>query len=133
MTQHRPATQEDPRDRLGVEHEAHLGYTTGHGRRHLAVHYALCDGQVVFRLPAYSSALGYAPGQPVTLEVPVRDELGASSGHLLVSGTASVVDDAGCERAESVLDEHWPAGIVTRVLALPATDVEHVRAGRPTS
>jgi hypothetical protein len=133
MTQPSPAALEDARSRLADEDEAHLGYMTGHGRQHLVVRYALCDDRLVFRLPAYSSALGYAPDQPVTMAVPVRDRLGANGGHLLVSGTASVVNSADCARADTVLDEHWPPGVVTRVLALTLTEIEHVPAEQLTN
>lgn len=129
MTQPDPSTPSGARDCLAGEHEAQLGYATGHGQRHLVVRYALCDGRLVFRLPEYSSALGYAPNQPVTMEVPVRDERGGSRGHLVVSGTASVVSGANRTDADSVLDEHWPDGIVTRILAVPTTEVELVPAG----
>ena len=130
MTQQDLSTLVGARGWLSGEHEAQLGYATGHGRRHLIVRYAMCDGRLVFRLPEYSSALGYAPDQPVTMEVPVRNERGVSNGHLLVSGTASVVSGAEQADADSVLDERWPDGVLTRVFALPTTDVELVRTGR---
>jgi len=128
-TQHEPTTRTCILDWLSSEHEGLLGYTTGHGRRRIAVRYGICgDGQLVFRLPAYSSAMGYAPDQPVTMEVPMRDERGASRGYLLVSGTASVVSSTDCAPADEVLDEQWPAAVTTRVLTLRATAAEHVPA-----
>jgi hypothetical protein len=48
-----------------------------------------------------------------------------------VSGTASLVEDDSCAVAEAVLDEQWPDGVVTRVLALPSTRVQLVPVGRP--
>ena len=129
MTQHDPSTPAGARGWLSGEHEAQLGYATGHGLRHLVVRYAMCAGRLVFRLPEYSSALGYTPDQPVTMEVPVRDERGVSSGHLRVSGTATLVSGTDRANADALLDERWPDGVVTRVLSLPATEVELLPAG----
>jgi hypothetical protein len=128
MTQPDPSTAVNARDWLSGEHEAQLAYATGHGWRHLVVRYAMLNGRLVFRLPEYSSAVGYARNQPVTIEVPVHDRRGASSGHVRVSGTASVVSDDDRAGADHVLDEHWPDGVVTHVLALPTTEVDLVEA-----
>jgi hypothetical protein len=113
------------------QHEGRLGYFTGGGPRSVVVLYAVCAGRLVFRLPEYSSALGYAPNQPVTMQVSARDEQGTRTGDLLVSGTASLVEDDSCAVAEAVLDEQWPDGVVTRVLALPSTRVQLIPVGRP--
>jgi hypothetical protein len=46
----------------------------------VVVLYAVCAGRLVFRLPEYSSALRYAPNQPVTMQVSARDEQGTRTG-----------------------------------------------------
>ena len=126
MEQHDPSTVLNARGWLSSAEEAQLAYETGHGWRHLVVRYAVCDGRLMFRLPEYSSALGYARDQRVAIEVPMRDRRGASNGHVMVSGTAFEVSGDARARAESVLDERWPDGVVTHVLALPTTELELV-------
>lgn len=133
MKQHDPSTPLNACGWLPGEYEAQLGYRTGHGWRHVVVRCAMCHGRLVFQLPEYSAALGYARDQPVTMEVPVHDERGASRGHVLVRGTASVVSGDVLTGADSVLDERWPDGVVTRVLALPTTEVELEGTDRATA
>lgn len=109
---------------LATQHEARLGYSSGGGPRRLVVRYAVSAGRLVFRLPEYSSALGYASNQEVTMQVPVRDPGQAGVSHLVVRGIAAVIDEDSGAGAELGLDERWPETLVTRVLALPATQVE---------
>jgi hypothetical protein len=112
---------------LATQHEARLGYSSGAGPRRLVVRYAVSAGRLVFRLPEYSSALGYASNQEVTMQVPVRDPGRAGVSHLVVRGVAVVVADDSGAGADLGLDERWPETLVTRVLALPTVQVEVVQ------
>ena len=114
---------------LSSQHEAELGYSSGQGPRALMVCYALSGDRLVFRLPEYSCALGYAPDQPVTLTVAVHEQQGAGAGRLVVSGTARLVADHSCADAEHLLDERWPDGVATHLLALSTSESRLVRAG----
>jgi hypothetical protein len=114
---------------LASQHEAELGYSSGQGPRRLVVRYALCAERLVFRLPEYSCALGYAPNQPVTLTVAVHDQQGVGARHLVVSGTALPVADDSCADLEKLLDEQWPDGVATHLLALATSESQLVHAG----
>jgi hypothetical protein len=114
---------------LARQHEGRLGYPTGCGPRWLVVRYAVGEGRLLFRLPEYSSALGYARDQAVTLQVGGGGTgTGGSTVQLLVSGTARLVDELGEVDAVPGLDEHWPDGVATHVVALAASKVETVRS-----
>jgi hypothetical protein len=117
----------DVRAWLTREHEGQLGYATGCGPRTVVVRVAVSAGRLVFRLPEYSSALGYARDRAVTLQIGGGEESGAGHARLVVSGTAQLVDEDDAVDAEPVLDEHWPDGVATHVVALTATSVDVVQ------
>lgn len=121
-----PADPLDVQAWLVREHEGRLGYTTGRGPRTVVVRYAMSAGRLVFRLPEYSSALGYARDRAVTLQIDGGSGPTANA-RVLVSGTAELVDEATTLDTEPALDEHWPDGVSTHVVALTASRIDVVR------
>lgn len=99
--------------------EARIIYATGHGPRSLPVRFCSTVEKhlITLRLPEYNEATHYLEDQDVVVELPISDTH-ERLGLVRVHGHATVVpDDEVPDRVAARL-EHWPAGIVSRFVAV---------------
>ena len=126
------ATASDRERLLCRQREGRLSYNSGRGRQTVVVGYAVADGHIVMRLPAYNEIPRYAPGSEVTIEV--DGDLSCPDA-VQVTGIA---DSGKCHEPSLDRDpgaEKWPDGVGTSVVCLPYTSTTHAQlfGSAPTS
>jgi hypothetical protein len=118
------STATDRERLLCRQREGRLSYTSGRGRQTVVVGYAVADGHIVMRLPAYNEIPRYAPGSEVTIEV--DGDLSCPES-VQVTGIA---DSGSCHEPSLDRDpgaERWPEGVGTSVVCLPYTSTTHAQ------
>jgi len=111
------------RDWLTSHREGRLAYQTGRGPRSVVVSYAVTERHIMFRLPDYNDIVHYAPGERVTLEVEGVHAPVQAFESVSVTGEAQLAGDDPAVLQEAHFDEQWPAGVCTRVIRLPITEM----------
>lgn len=118
--------------RLHRHREGRLGYLSGRGPRHVVVPYAVWQGMLVVRVPAYNEAVQYVGDRQITFDVSERVSGGAADERVEIVGRGRL-DEAEGVVLDALPDEHWPADLPSRLLWLEADRVAgQVRpVGRP--
>jgi hypothetical protein len=111
----------DRRRWLTQHHEGRLRYRTGRGPRALAMTYVVAGDYILVRIPEFNPAAGYASGQQIEFQVP------HGNSDICVRGRAETAGPAHVRLLQQTrFLEHWPAGVRSRVLCLPLSDVTHI-------
>jgi hypothetical protein len=111
----------DRRRWLTQHQEGRLRYPTSRGPRALAMTYVVAGDYILVRIPEFNPAAGYASGQQVEFQVP------HGNGEICVRGRAETAEPAQVRLLQQTrFLEHWPAGVNSRVLCLPLSDVTHI-------
>ena len=132
----RPPISLDCRIWLGQRHEGRFSYLSGRGPLSVVVTYVLIGDQILLQVPEYNDITQYAPGRKVSLVVDGRVEArlnqpGRTIDAITVTGTAAVAPEGGrWSVAAALFEESWPAGVRTRIVSLPLTELD-VREREP--
>ena len=101
------------------------------------VTYALVGDHILLQVPEYNDITQYAPGATVSLAVDghveprLANQPGRTIDAIKVTGKAAIASEGGrWSGAAALFEESWPAGVRTRIVSFPLTELE-VREREP--
>lgn len=120
-TSARRLTRRECWSRLRRHGQGRLGYLSGRGPRQVVLPYAVWDGRLVVRVPAYHEAAQHAAGRTVTFDV-VEQVAPGTTERIEVQGHALLGEPQG-PVLEVLPDEKWPEDLPSRLVWLQVHDL----------